>query len=607
MRQFWGFDALRPVQEQAIRAALRGRDSLVVMPTGGGKSLCYQVPPVVTGRLAIVVSPLIALMKDQVDGLLLSGYPAAALHSAVDPAEARAVEADLAAGRVKLLFLAPERLLTSWMLDRLSRLDVASFAIDEAHCISQWGHDFRPEYRRLAELRSRFPAAAFHAFTATATEQVRADIIAQLRLREPEVLVGVFDRPNLTYRVVPRVRADAQAAEAVGRHLSGDAAGASIIYCISRRDTEAMAAALKARGIDARAYHAGLAAAERRRIQEEFAQERLDVVVATVAFGMGIDRSNVRCVIHAAMPKSVEAYQQETGRAGRDGLPAECLLLYSAGDAVRWQELTRRSADESGASEESIAIQLGLLERMHRFCAGAACRHRALSEYFGQTYAATGQGCGACDVCLGDLAPIPGSTELARKVLSCIARVGQNFGAAYVADVLRGSRSQKILNRGHDQLPTFGLLRGTPKAMIQGCIAQLLEQGLLEKSPGEYPVLVLNAASVEVLRGNREATLLQPRLAPEPTGRRGRGDDTALSARESELFEALRALRIQIARERNLPPYVIFHDSTLMEIARQRPRSIADLGTIRGIGERKLADLGPRFVAFIAEFQPGAQ
>ncbi len=603
VRRYWGFDTLRPIQEQAIRAALHGRDTLVVMPTGGGKSLCFQVPPLLTERLCVVVSPLIALMKDQVDGLVLSGYPAACLHSGMDPSETRRVENALANRELRLLYLAPERLLMSGMLDRLSSFDIGAFAIDEAHCISQWGHDFRPEYRRLAELRSHFPAAAFHAFTATATQRVREDIVNQLRLRKPEVLVGIFDRPNLTYRVLPRVRIDEQIAEAIERHNSGEHAGATIVYCISRKDTESLASVLSAKGIRAEAYHAGLDPDARRRVQDDFSAERLNVVVATVAFGMGIDRSDVRCVIHAAMPKSVEAFQQETGRAGRDGLPAECLLLYSGSDQMRWLDLIRRSAEESGATEESVRNQHTLLDHMHRLCAGAACRHKSLSEYFGQAYTPPdgATSCGACDVCLGDLSPVPDSTAIAQKIISCVFRVGQSFGAAHIADVLRGSQAQKILDRKHDQLSTFGLLRSTPRPLLLGYINQLIDAGFLARSEGEYPVLTLTADSAEVLRGKREVALLQPKADLTAAPEKSRAADHPLTPDESKVFDALRALRIAIARERGLPPYILFHDTVLRELARRRPTTLDAIANIPGIGARKLADLGPRFTTFIAD------
>ncbi len=342
VERYWGYDTLRPLQAEAIAAALAHRDSLVVMPTGGGKSLCYQVPPALDGSTDVVVSPLISLMKDQVDGLRTCGYPAACVHSGMTGDERREVERAAAEGKFRLLFVAPERVMTAWFMELLKRLNVRRIAIDEAHCISHWGHDFRPDYRQLASLRKRFAGASFHAFTATATPRVQGDIVNQLGLHEPAILIGRFDRPNLIYRIVPLVDRDAQAIEVVRRHANE----AVIVYCISRKDTEATAAILQSQGIRAAAYHAGLSPDERHRTQEAFAEERLDVVVATVAFGMGIDRSNVRCVLHASMPKSIEHYQQETGRAGRDGLEAECVLLYSAADAMRRESLVEKSAEE---------------------------------------------------------------------------------------------------------------------------------------------------------------------------------------------------------------------------------------------------------------------
>jgi ATP-dependent DNA helicase RecQ len=396
LRKYWGYDALRPLQREAIEAGVASTDSLVVLPTGGGKSLCYQIPPLVADRVDIVVSPLISLMKDQVDALRACGYPAVAFHSGLSEVErSQALDAVLA-GKTRLVFVAPERLLTPWFMALLERIKVRAFAIDEAHCISQWGHDFRPEYRRLAMLKQRFPEASVHAFTATATPRVRQDIIRQLDLDKPRVLVGRFDRPNLVYRVQPRTDIDQQVYETVQRH----AGEAVIVYCISRNDTERLADVLRQRGVKAAAYHAGMDARERSKTQDAFAAERLDVIVATVAFGMGIDRSNVRCVIHAALPKSIEHYQQETGRAGRDGLEAECVLLYAPADYGRWRFLINKN----GAEEEDRAVTnaaLDLLQGMQRFAEGRECRHKALSRYFGQTL--EGDDCKACDVCLGEL------------------------------------------------------------------------------------------------------------------------------------------------------------------------------------------------------------
>jgi ATP-dependent DNA helicase RecQ len=394
LRKYWGFDQLRPLQGEAIDAALEGRDSLVVMPTGGGKSLCYQVPAAVVERTDIVVSPLISLMKDQVDALRASGYPAAALHSGMTEEEKSAVAREMISGDLRLVFVAPERLLTTSFMAAARRLNVRAFHVDEAHCISQWGHDFRPEYRRLTELRRAFPEASIHAYTATATPRVRGDIAVQLGLKRPAVLVGTFDRPNLNYQVIAREDPGAQMLEILGRH-QGDA---SIIYCISRKETEETSAYLRGKGIKAAAYHAGMTANDRTRTQEAFAAERLDVVVATVAFGMGIDRSNVRCVIHAAMPKSVEHYQQETGRAGRDGLEAECVMLYGRSDLRRWNFIMERS----GSSDSVLEAQKALLRDMRNLCESPVCRHAQLSRYFGQKYETVN--CGACDVCAAPVA-----------------------------------------------------------------------------------------------------------------------------------------------------------------------------------------------------------
>ena len=632
IRRTWGFDALRPLQAEAIRAVLDRRDSLVVMPTGGGKSLCYQAPPLLTGELTVVVSPLISLMKDQVDGLRLNGYPAAALHGNLSPAESRQVWDRLQAGALRLLFVAPERLLTEGFLSTLQRLRIGTFAIDEAHCISQWGHDFRPEYRRIALLRDRFPGATFHAYTATATPRVREDIAAQLRLQDHVELVGRFDRPNLTYRILPRVRLDKQLVETLSRHQGGESGGggggqASIVYCISRRETEAIAAMLTRHGIEAEAYHAGLTPEKRREVQEAFASERLNVVVATVAFGMGIDRSDVRCVVHAAMPKSIEHYQQETGRAGRDGLPAECVLFYSAADVQQWKRLIEASAGEIEVVDEEsleraravVRAQLELLGHVHRLCSGARCRHRALSEYFGQAYEPPGggvDGCGACDVCLGELETAPDSQVVAQKIVSCVARAslssgGMGFGVAHIVDVLRGKANAKIVERRHNELSTFGLLWDVPRETLISYVNQLIDEGVLERTQDQYPVLRLTAASAELLRGRREVRLISPRRPAGEDGwvgagaRRGATPKEAsrpLTPEERGLFESLRALRRQVAEELAVPPYVVFSDATLEEMARVRPGAEESFVSIRGIGTAKLTQFGERFIDHVRSY-----
>jgi ATP-dependent DNA helicase RecQ len=590
VRKYWGFDQLRPLQEQAIHAGLEHRDSLVVLPTGGGKSLCYQVPALLRGRTDVVVSPLIALMKDQVDGLRANGYPAAALHSGMDADTLRRTEAEVVAGRYRLLFVAPERLLSSRMLQLAARIGVRAFAVDEAHCISHWGHDFRREYRQLAQLKERFPDASVHAYTATATERVRADIVAQLRLRNPALLVGDFDRPNLTYRVVPRYDPTGQVLEIVRRH----AAQAVIVYCLSRRETEEMAADLRAAGLRAAAYHAGMDADARRKTQDAFAAEQIDIVVATVAFGMGIDRSDVRCVLHATMPKSIEHYQQETGRAGRDGLEAECVLLYSAADLARWEGLIEKTAANAEHPTEVTEALRKMLEEMRRFCTSLRCRHQRLVEYFGQAY--RGDTCGACDVCLGEVEGLADSTVTAQKILSCVARTGEKFGIEHVVDVLLGANTERVRRWHHETLSTYGLMKDAPRRELTNLVYQLVDAGVLDRTAGDRPILRLNDGSWAVLRNQRTVRLRQPKGSRTA---KTRLDEESWDGVDRGLFESLRALRRAIAAERGVPAYVVFGDATLRDLARVRPTTAQSLRRVRGVGERKLADLGARFLSHI--------
>jgi len=599
LSRWWGFEQLRPLQADAIRAALAGRDSLVVMPTGGGKSLCYQLPPLVGDTTDVVVSPLVALMKDQVDALESIGYPAAAIHSGLDPDERRRIRDRLAAGELRLLFTAPERLVNSGLIDLLAQVGVRRFSIDEAHCISQWGHDFRPEYRQLALLRERFPTASVHAFTATATPRVREDIVGQLQLRSPEVLVGTFDRPNLVYRVVPRTDRVAQTLAVLGRH----AGEASIVYCISRKETERLAARLAAEGILARPYHAGLDARERHRTQEAFARETIDVVVATVAFGMGIDRSDVRLVLHTSLPKSLEAYQQETGRAGRDGLAAECVLLYSSADVFSWEALVRKSAEESDLEPDEaarlVAAQGEHLHAMRRYAQAARCRHAALSEYFGQAYAPAA--CGACDVCLDETESLPESTVTAQKILSCVARAGERFGVRHICEVLRGAKTEGIQRHGHDRLSTFGLLAALDQRTAENLVHQLLDQELLSRSGGDRPVVSLNARSWQVMRGERPVVLLEPRVGRT---RAAKADVDDWEGVDRDLFDRLRRWRRRVAESRGKPAWTILDDRSLRAIARERPTSPAALLRCKGIGEKRLADFGAAVLDIVAGREP---
>ena len=593
VQQYWGFNALRPLQKEAIRAQLDGRDSVVVLPTGGGKSLCYQVPPILDDRLDIVVSPLISLMKDQVDGLRACGYPAAAVHSGLTPGELEEVRAGVRARAYRLLFVSPERLLTPRFLDFVDRLGVRRFAVDEAHCISHWGHDFRQEYRQLAVLKQRFPQAAVHAYTATATERVRRDLAEQLQLREPQILVGNFDRPNLTYRVVPRTDIYTQVEQVIRRH----AGEAVIVYCLSRRDTEELALTLRHKGIDAQPYHAGLEPHARHRTQDAFAAERLNVVIATVAFGMGIDRSNVRCVVHATLPKSIEHYQQETGRAGRDGLEAECVLFYSAADVIRWENLIQKSAAEADDPQPIVEAACALLDQMRRFATVVRCRHRGLVEYFGQSYDAGT--CGACDVCLDETEGVEDATDVAQKIISAVARVEQRFGVGHVVDVLLGADTEPIRRWRHEQLAVHGLLSSLPRKLLMNLVYQLVDQGLLDRTPGDRPVLTLNDDSWAVLRNQRSVRLLQAKTAPLKTTRAAAESWEGV---DRGLFEHLRALRRTLAEAQGVPAFVVFGDATLRDLARRRPSSVAALRPIRGIGAAKTKQYGAQFIEAIADY-----
>ena len=588
LQTHWGYDEFRPLQREAIEAVMDGRDSVVVLPTGGGKSICYQIPAMLSSGLAVVVSPLISLMKDQVDALTELGIPAAAVHSAAPADERRRIAEEIRAQRIKLLYVAPERLVTDRMLAFLREQTLSFIAIDEAHCISNWGHDFRPEYRRLGELREQFPSAGVHGFTATATQQVREDIAEQLQLRKPEFLVGSFDRPNLHYRIERRSNKDRQIREVLQRH-PGEA---GIIYCISRKDVDSLTLALQGAGVKAVAYHAGLSDDERHRNQEAFLNEQADVVVATVAFGMGIDKSNVRFVLHTGAPKSLEHYQQETGRAGRDGVESECCLLYAGNDFVIWRKLNRQL--EGSASVQADAN----LQLMENFCNSVTCRHRALVEHFGQTY---GQDdCQACDVCLAQQEYVTDALVVAQKILSCVVRVNENFGADYVAQVLTGSREQRILGNGHDRLSTYSLLSAHNKRDVRDWIEQLCGQNCLLRD-GEYRILKVTPDGREVLRGQKTPRLLKPaaksKVAAAPRSRK-----SFTEGMDAELFETLRQLRRKLAEERGVPPFVVFGDVTLQDLARRRPTTADGFRQAHGVGDRKAKQYADVFTAAIAGY-----
>jgi ATP-dependent DNA helicase RecQ len=631
VERYWGYTALRPLQHEAMTAAVQHRDCLAVMPTGGGKSLCYQAPSLLTDKLTVVVSPLIALMKDQVDRLNERNIPAAFLNSSMDLADKRRVMAGIYNHRYRMIFIAPERFAKEAFHDMLARAGVGAFAIDEAHCISHWGHDFRADYRRLGELKQRYPDACVHAFTATATTQVRGDIIDQLRLDNPLVLVGDFFRPNLVYRVQPRTDAFSDVREAI-RERPGQA---GIVYCIRRDDVDELAARLRRAGIRATGYHAGMDDEARTAAQDAFARGEFDVVVATVAFGMGIDRADIRFVIHAAMPKSLEHYQQETGRAGRDGLRADCILFYASADYQLWKNIVE------GNEAADLANKLSMLREMHRFCTGMGCRHRQLVTYFGQAW--NRGSCEACDICGGTVEVLPESTVIAQKILSAVARTDQRFGAGYVTDILLGEATDKVIERDHAGLSVFGLLAGIPRPAIMTWIDQLADQGLLVRD-GEYRVLKITHAGWQTLRSQAEARLTRAgparsrksrsRAEPKPAGKPARkksagaartagrrlakrkGDKTSWAGRpmleapagsaaapmddETRLrYNRLRQLRRSIARENDLPEFMVFSDKAIREIARLKPAGHSELACIRGVGAAKAEAYGSQVLEVI--------
>ncbi len=594
LEKYWGYSSFRPLQLEAMEAVMADHDSLLVLPTGGGKSLCFQAPAIAREGLAIVVSPLISLMKDQVDTLVGNGVSAAYYNSGMSSEARTEVTRGIRDGRYRMLYVAPERLVGDGgdgFLKLLESNPVSFIAVDEAHCISQWGHDFRTEYRQLARLRERWPSVSMHAYTATATARVRRDIIDQLGLRDAAELVGSFDRPNLVYRVLARATLKAQIFDVLGRHRGQ----AGIIYCTSRKEVDSLSQWLNDTGWRSRPYHAGLPDDERSRNQDAFLNEEVDLVVATVAFGMGIDRSDVRFVIHSGAPQSLEHYQQESGRAGRDGLEAECVLIASGADFLKWRVMLEKNGEMSDARR-------ALLRDMERYAASVGCRHKRLVGYFGEQF--TKDDCGACDYCLGELETMADAVTIARKVLSCVARVGQRFGAAHVGNVLRGSDSEQVRSRGHHELSVFGLMTDASIDELRGYIDQLLAHGLLQQGGDEYPILQLTAEGLALLKdaGAQPDLSLARQKRPEKgrLPKRARVETEGWEGVDRELFERLRAMRMQVARKRGVPPYVIFHDTTLREIARTKPATIEELRHVKGVGDRKSADLGELILSIIA-------
>ncbi len=601
LKRHFGHDAFRPLQRDIVRDALGGRDVFVIMPTGGGKSLCYQLPAVADGSagggVTLVISPLIALMQDQVQGLQANGIAATFLNSTLPGPEAAQRERDAVAGQYRLIYMAPERLMSAGGQAFVSRLKLSRIAIDEAHCISEWGHDFRPEYRMLGSLRQRFPGVPLIALTATATPRVADDVVAQLHLHDPSIYRASFERPNLMYEVRPKQKAMHQIVSYLGEHPDDD----GIVYCMSRKKTEDVAAALRRSGVAALPYHAGLEARERAANQDAFIQGRCRVICATIAFGMGIDKPNVRFVIHADLPRHVEGYYQETGRAGRDGLPSQCVLFYSAADRARLEYFIEQKEDP--ANREHAYQQL---EQVMKFARTTRCRTAALLAHFGEEHA------GECDHCDNCTQPqvLQDATEDARKLLSAVARTGQRFGLNHVIDVLRGSAAEKVKQYGHDELSVYGVGKDKSKTYWWLVAHTLIEQGQLNLTSDQWKTAFLTAESKPVLKGDVAVEIVQsravdPNRRPRQEVSGGRVVDD--SPFDQELFQKLRALRTELAREQSVPPYIIFGDATLREMCRRLPTTPQAFGEVGGVGRAKLDRYGERFTAAIREHASGAE
>jgi ATP-dependent DNA helicase RecQ len=599
LKTVFGYDSFRPLQREIMLASLQGRDTVAVLPTGAGKSLCYQLPALVRQGLTVVASPLIALMKDQVDQMQAAGVAATFINSTLDGDEFRARCAALDRGEHRILYVAPERLVTSDFLARLAHWKVEAIAVDEAHCISEWGHDFRPEYRQIRAVRRAFPHAPVLALTATATPGVRDDIATQLELRDPAVFLASFDRPNLTYRVVAKDDARAQTIEFV--RSRGDDSG--IVYCQSRKSAESMAEALERAGISARAYHAGLAQEVRARNQDAFLRDEVRVIAATIAFGMGINKPNVRFVVHADLPKNIEGYYQETGRAGRDGIASECMLLYSRGDVAKHLHFLADITDD-----DARAVAKAQLDQIVAFAERASCRRTALLGYFGETR--TEPACGGCDNCL-----TPRETEVvttdAQKLMSCVLRIEQKsgfrVGLQHLSEVLAGADTEKIRRWFHNELSTYGAGKDRPRAAWVSLGRQLLQEGYLEVAGDGFAVVRVTERGLDALRSRSEISVTKP-IAPVAADRTrardrasSRGGAVApLAEADAPLFDRLRALRKRLADARGVPPYVVFSDVTLRALATERPETKDEFLAIVGIGEKKYADFGEAFATEIA-------
>ncbi|MBM4054347.1 MAG: DNA helicase RecQ [Planctomycetes bacterium] len=583
LHKYFGYSTFYPLQEDIIRWVLERKDLFVLMPTGGGKSLCYQLPALLFDGITVVVSPLIALMKDQVDGLTENGIPATFINSSLRSDEIVTRKRELSEGKIKILYIAPERLAMSEFLGFLQKLNVSLFAIDESHCISEWGHDFRPEYRQLSMLKEKFPNTPIMGLTATATPSVQKDIIEQLKLTDYRVFTASFNRKNLYYQIMPKDNPYHQ----ILCFLKERKKESGIIYCQGRKTVEHLAESLQEDGYRALPYHAGLSAEMRTENQERFIREDVEIIVATIAFGMGIDKPNIRYVIHHDLPKSIEGYYQETGRAGRDGLKSDCILLFSYADKMKIEYFIRRKEDEK---EKEVAYKQ--LRELVSYCESNVCRRRILLDYFGEKFSENN--CRNCDLCLNPKEQFDG-TVVAQKLLSCVYRVGECFGMHYVIDVLLGSKNQKVLQNGHTTLTTYGIGKEYSKPQWLAFSRELIQSGYLSLE-GEYPVLKLSKQSREVLLGRKKVFLTKPEEKPSFSASK---EDANY---DQALFERLRELRKTVADRESMPPYIIFHDTSLKEMSTRYPQTASDLEKISGVGELKLRKYGALFLKEISDY-----
>ncbi len=594
LRQYWGYTSFLPLQEKTILSILGGKDSLTVLSTGGGKSLCFQLPALLKKGMAVVVSPLISLMKDQVDDLQDMGIASCYLNSSLSLKEQRMAIKLIREDEIKLLYISPERLENEETINLLSSIKISFFVIDEAHCISHWGHDFRMSYRNLKIIKERFNDTSVHAFTATATQKVQSDVVEQLGFVNPNIYIGPVDRSNLVYRVIPRNQILKQIIEVLEKHNNE----AGIIYCLRRRDVDAISEELKSRGIDNVPYHAGMLNNERRAAQAKFTHEEVNLIVATIAFGMGIDRSNIRFIVHAGMPKSIEHYQQETGRAGRDGLPAFCYMFYGGADYRLWNFFAEQSSNQE--------IMIKKLNTIYNFCVQPQCRHKTLVNYFGQEYKK--HSCGACDFCLSEFDMLDDALTVGQKILSGVAAVRQErygFGAGYVISVLKGKMTERIERMGHYNLPIFGLMKEKSERFIHYMIEQLIGQGFLFKEK-EFSTLSVTDSGEQLLRGDALPVLVNPLLAIKK--KKISEMDKARKKEEwaeidEELFEALRKKRMELAREKSVPAYIVFGDKTLRDMSAKKPVTKKDFSDIYGVGENKMKSYADIFIKIVKKYK----